>query len=147
MFYPSAFTFKATPVKKHVTSSPKPAPSYKIAKIEVIDGEYKAIINVSKDDKLEALIYPLTRNSYDLRHQPVWYDRTPDQYGHYTAIYRDAGQIIECSCSSNPIISNNYIPFRPNREVKGLIVIEDGIKKFDYKLPVEKKKDATIITT
>lgn len=92
------------------------------------DGEYRVSI-ISEDDKLyNNMILPFTKKSYELKGCINIFSRTKDEHNNYVRYVRN-----EEKAKTFPGDPNKYVPFAPNWIVKGDIVKEDLVLKFDFK--------------
>ena len=93
------------------------------------DGIFKIAINMQKDSvNPDLLILEFTERSYDLTGKTNVFSRTLDERGRRVRIIRN-----ELIARFMPGLTEQYIPFAPNWIVKGYIVNDNGIKKFDFK--------------
>ena len=90
------------------------------------DGTYKVSINMDNDPDL--LILDFTERSYDLTDKLNVFSRTVDSKGRRTRFIRNT-----INAKYMPGLPEQYIPFAPNWIVRGYIVKDNGIKKFDFK--------------
>ena len=90
------------------------------------DGTYKVSINIDNDPDL--LILDFTERSYDLTDKLNVFSRTVDNKGRRTRFIRNT-----INAKYMPGLPEQYIPFAPNWIVRGYIVKDNGIKKFDFK--------------
>ena len=90
------------------------------------DGTYKVSINMDNDPDL--LILDFTERSYDLTDKLNVFSRTVDNKGRRTRFIRNT-----INAKYMPGLPEQYIPFAPNWIVRGYIVKDNGIKKFDFK--------------
>ena len=90
------------------------------------DGTYKVSINIDNDPDL--LILDFTERSYDLTDKINVFSRTVDNKGRRTRFIRNT-----INAKYMPGLTEQYIPFAPNWIVRGYIVKDNGIKKFDFK--------------
>ena len=116
-------------VPKHKTI---PKPSVKIeAKnkrgyVILEDGEYKvSLINESNSIRNHTIL-PFTKRSYDLKGKTSIFTKTKGKYG-YTRYVRT-----EDKAKVFPGDSDIYVPFAPNWIVKGDIINDKGVLKFDF---------------
>ena len=113
-------------------SKPIPKPSIKIeAKnkrgyVILEDEEYKVLLANESYDIHNRKILPFTKKSYDLKGKTSIFSKTKGKYG-YTRHVRT-----EDKAKLFPGDSDKYIPFAPNWMVKGDIINDKGILKFDF---------------
>lgn len=92
------------------------------------DGILKVSIDKDGNGTEEELILEFTEKSYDLTGRTNVFSRKLDEHGHRVRVIRDAFR-----CKIMPGLPEQYIPFAPNWIVKGYIVKEGLIKKFNFK--------------
>ena len=113
-------------------SKPIPKPSIKIeAKNKrgyvILEGEeYKVLLANESYDIHNRKILPFTKRSYDLKGKTSIFSKTKSKYG-YTRHVRT-----EDKAKVFPGDSDKYVPFAPNWIVKGDIINDKGILKFDF---------------
>ena len=113
-------------------SKPIPKPSVKIeAKnkrgyVILEDEEYKVLLANESYDIHNRKILPFTKKSYDLKGKTNIFSKTKGKYG-YTRHVRT-----EDKAKVFPGDSDKYVPFAPNWMVKGNIINDKGILKFDF---------------
>lgn len=90
------------------------------------DGTYKVSINT--DDYPDLLVLDFTERSYDLTDKTDVFSRTVDSKGRRIRFIRNS-----INAKYMPGLPEQYIPFAPNWIVRGYIVKDNGIKKFDFK--------------
>lgn len=115
--------------KRNRTSDGIKRISNKIVKGKVFqeeDGTYKVSITIDNDPDL--LILDFTERSYDLTDKIDVFSRTVDSKGRRTRFIRNT-----INAKYMPGLPEQYIPFAPNWIVRGYIVKDNGIKKFDFK--------------
>ena len=89
---------------------------------------YKIAISMKNDpDFPDLLVLPFTENSYNLKGRKNVFSRTKDEFGKRTRYIRS-----EEKAKFHYGDSNRYIPFAPNWIVKGNIIRDNGILKFDF---------------
>ena len=109
-----------------------PKPSIKIeAKNKrgyvILEGEeYKVLLANESYDIHNRKILPFTKKSYDLKGKTSIFSKTKGKYG-YTRHVRT-----EDKAKVFPGDSDKYVPFAPNWMVKGNIINDKGILKFDF---------------
>ena len=109
-----------------------PKPSIKIeAKNKrgyvILEGEeYKVLLANESYDIHNRKILPFTKKSYDLKGKTSIFSKTKGKYG-YTRHVRT-----EDKAKVFPGDSDIYVPFAPNWIVKGDIINDKGILKFDF---------------
>ena len=109
-----------------------PKPSVKIeAKNKrgyvILEGEeYKVLLANESYDIHNRKILPFTKRSYDLKGKTSIFSKTKGKYG-YTRHVRT-----EDKAKVFPGDSDKYVPFAPNWIVKGDIINDKGILKFDF---------------
>ena len=113
-------------------SKPIPKPSVKIeAKnkrgyVILEDKEYKVSLINESDGIYNRKILPFTKRSYDLKGKTSIFSKTKGKYGYIRHIRtEDKAKIF-------PGDSDKYVPFAPNWMVKGNIINDKGILKFDF---------------
>lgn len=118
--------------KRNKTSDGVKRTSNKITKGKVFqdeDGTFKVAINMQNDETHPDLrVLEFTERSYDLTDKTNVFSRTVDKHGRRTRFIRNP-----MNAKFMPGISEQYIPFAPNWTVRGYIVLDNGIKKFDFK--------------
>ena len=113
-------------------SKPIPKPSIKIEAKDkrgyvILEGEeYKVLLANENYDIHNRKILPFTKRSYDLKGKTSIFSKTKGKYG-YTRHVRT-----EDKAKVFPGDSDKYIPFAPNWMVKGNIINDKGILKFDF---------------
>ena len=113
-------------------SKPIPKPSIKIEAKDkrgyvILEGEeYKVLLANESYDIHNRKILPFTKRSYDLKGKTSIFSKTKGKYG-YTRHVRT-----EDKAKVFPGDSNKYVPFAPNWMVKGNIINDKGILKFDF---------------
>ena len=113
-------------------SKPIPKPSIKIeAKdkrgyVILEDEEYKVLLANESYDIHNRKILPFTKRSYDLKGKTSIFSKTKGKYG-YTRHVRT-----EDKAKVFPGDSYIYVPFAPNWIVKGDIINDKGVLKFDF---------------
>ena len=90
------------------------------------DGTYKVSITIDNDPDL--LILDFTERSYDLTDKIDVFSRTVDSKGKRIRFIRNL-----INAKFMPGLPEQYIPFAPNWIVRGYIVKDNGISKFDFK--------------
>ena len=109
-----------------------PKPSIKIeAKNKrgyvILEGEeYKVLLANESYDIHNRKILPFTKRSYDLKGKTSIFSKTKGKYG-YTRHVRT-----EDKAKVFPGDSDKYVPFAPNWIVKGDIINDKGVLKFDF---------------
>ena len=109
-----------------------PKPSVKIEAKDkrgyvILEGEeYKVLLTNESYDIHNRKILPFTKRSYDLKGKTSIFSKTKGKYG-YTRYVRT-----EDKAKVFPGDSDKYIPFAPNWMVKGNIINDKGILKFDF---------------
>ena len=109
-----------------------PKPSVKIeAKNKrgyvILEGEeYKVLLANESYDIHNRKILPFTKKSYDLKGKTSIFSKTKGKYG-YTRHVRT-----EDKAKVFPGDSDKYVPFAPNWMIKGNIINDKGILKFDF---------------
>lgn len=118
--------------KRNKTSDGIKRTTNKITKGKVFqdeDGTYKIAINMANDPvHPDLLVLDFTERSYDLTGKVDVFSRTVDKKGRRTRYIRN-----ETYAKHMPGLPEQYIPFAPNWIVRGYIVMDNGIKKFDFK--------------
>ena len=90
------------------------------------DEEYKVLLTNESYDIHNRKILPFTKRSYDLKGKTSIFSKTKGKYG-YTRHVRT-----EDKAKVFPGDSDKYVPFAPNWMVKGNIINDKGILKFDF---------------
>ena len=90
------------------------------------DGEYKISLVNESDGIHNHTILPFTKRSYDLKGKTSIFTKTKGKYG-YTRYVRT-----EDKAKVFPGDSDIYVPFAPNWIVKGDIINDKGVLKFDF---------------
>ena len=109
-----------------------PKPSIKIEAKDkrgyvILEGEeYKVLLANESYDIHNRKILPFTKRSYDLKGKTSIFTKTKGKYG-YTRYVRT-----EDKAKVFPGDSDKYVPFAPNWMVKGNIINDKGILKFDF---------------
>ena len=113
-------------------SKPIPKPSIKIeAKnkrgyVILEDGEYKVSLINESNGIYNRKILPFTKRSYDLKGKTSIFSKIKGKYG-YTRHVRT-----EDKAKVFPGDLDKYVPFAPNWIVKGDIINDKGVLKFDF---------------
>ena len=90
------------------------------------DGEYKVSLINESDGIHNCKILPFTKRSYDLKGKTSIFSKTKGKYGYIRHIRtEDKAKVF-------PGDSDKYVPFAPNWMVKGNIINDKGILKFDF---------------
>ena len=109
-----------------------PKPSIKIEAKDkrgyvILEGEeYKVLLVNESYDIHNRKILPFTKRSYDLKGKTSIFSKTKGKYG-YTRHVRT-----EDKAKVFPGDSDKYVPFAPSWMVKGNIINDKGILKFDF---------------
>ena len=109
-----------------------PKPSIKIEAKDkrgyvILEGEeYKVLLANESYDIHNRKILPFTKRSYDLKGKTSIFTKTKGKYG-YTRYVRT-----EDKAKVFPGDSDIYVPFAPNWIVKGDIINDKGVLKFDF---------------
>ena len=90
------------------------------------DKEYKVSLINESDGVHNRTILPFTKRSYDLKGKTSIFTKTKNKYG-YTRYVRT-----EDKAKVFPGDSDIYVPFAPNWIVKGDIINDKGVLKFDF---------------
>lgn len=90
------------------------------------DNEYKVSLINESDGINNHTILPFTKRSYDLKGKTSIFSKTKGKYG-YTRYVRT-----EDKAKVFPGDSDIYVPFAPNWIVKGDIINDKGVLKFDF---------------
>ena len=90
------------------------------------DEEYKVLLANESYDIHNRKILPFTKKSYDLKGKTSIFSKTKGKYG-YTRHVRT-----EDKAKVFPGDSDKYVPFAPNWMVKGNIINDKGVLKFDF---------------
>ena len=109
-----------------------PKPSVKIEAKDkrgyvILEGEeYKVLLANESYDIHNRKILPFTKRSYDLKGKTSIFSKTKGKYGYIRHIRtEDKAKVF-------PGDSDKYVPFAPNWMVKGNIINDKGILKFDF---------------
>ena len=90
------------------------------------DGEYKVSLINESDGIRNCKILPFTKRSYDLKGKTSIFSKTKGKYGYIRHIRtEDKAKVF-------PGDSDKYVPFAPNWIVKGDIINDKGVLKFDF---------------
>ena len=93
----------------------------------ILEGEeYKVLLANESYDIHNRKILPFTKKSYDLKGKTSIFSKTKGKYG-YTRHVRT-----EDKAKVFPGDSDKYVPFAPNWMIKGNIINDKGILKFDF---------------
>ena len=109
-----------------------PKPSIKIeaknkkGRVILEDEEYKVLLINESYSIHNRTILPFTKRSYDLKGKTSIFSKTKGKYG-YTRYVRT-----EDKAKVFPGDSDKYVPFAPNWIVKGDIINDKGVLKFDF---------------
>ena len=113
-------------------SKPIPKPSIKIEAKDkrgyvILEGEeYKVLLANESYDIHNRKILPFTKRSYDLKGKTSIFSKTKGKYGYNRHVRtEDKAKVF-------PGDSDKYVPFAPNWMVKGNIINDKGILKFDF---------------
>lgn len=88
--------------------------------------EYKVSLINESDSIHNCKILPFTKRSYDLKGKTSIFSKTKGKYGYIRHIRtEDKAKVF-------PGDSDKYVPFAPNWMVKGNIINDKGILKFDF---------------
>lgn len=90
------------------------------------DEEYKVLLTNESYDIHNRTILPFTKRSYDLKGKTSIFSKTKGKYG-YTRHIRT-----EDKAKVFPGDSDKYVPFAPNWMVKGNIINDKEVLKFDF---------------
>ena len=109
-----------------------PKPSIKIEAKDkrgyvILEGEeYKVLLANESYDIHNRKILPFTKKSYDLKGKTSIFSKTKGKYGYIRHIRtEDKAKVF-------PGDSDKYVPFAPNWIVKGDIINDKGVLKFDF---------------
>ena len=118
--------------KRNKTSDGIKRVTNKIVKGKVFqdeNGVYKVAIKMQENTaNPDLLILEFTEKSYDLTGKTNVFSRTVDKKGRRTRYIRN-----EFDARFMPGLPERYIPFAPNWIVRGYIVKDNGVTKFDFK--------------
>lgn len=93
------------------------------------DGTYKVTVNMETNPlHPDVKIFDFTEHSYDLTGKTDVFSRTVDNKGRRIRFIRS-----KINAKHMPGLPEQYIPFAPNWIVRGYIVNDNGITKFDFK--------------
>ena len=88
--------------------------------------EYKVSLINESDGINNHTILPFTKRSYDLKGKTSIFSKTKGKYGYIRHIRtEDKAKVF-------PGDSDKYVPFAPNWIVKGNIINDKGVLKFDF---------------
>ena len=99
----------------------------KKGRVVLEDEEYKVLLIDENDGIHSRTILPFTETSYNLKGRKNVFTRTKDEFGRRTRYIRS-----EEKAKFHYGDSNRYIPFAPNWIVKGNIIRDNGVLKFDF---------------
>ena len=121
----------AQPTTKKLDLSKVHKPKGKMTKgiiVEVEENEFKVLVKSidTKNNEKEELL-PLTDRSFDLKGKENIFTRKKDKFGKRTRIIRDKNK-----ANFMPGLPEIYFPFSNNWQVKGYIITENNIRKFDF---------------
>ena len=93
----------------------------------ILEGEeYKVLLTNESYDIHNRKILPFTKRSYDLKGKTSIFSKTKGKYGYIRHIRtEDKAKVF-------PGDSDKYVPFAPNWIVKGDIINDKGVLKFDF---------------
>ena len=118
--------------KRNKTSDGIKRTNNKITKGKVFqdeDGTFKVAIDMQNDETHPDLrVLEFTERSYDLTGKTNVFSRTVDKHGRRACFIRNA-----TNAKFMPGLPEQYIPFAPNWIVRGYIVNDNGLTKFDFK--------------
>lgn len=106
------------------------------AVVKIIEGEFKAILNIDKQkirikegDELsnEQFVLPFTEQSLSLRNKTYVWLKYKDKYNHDICVIRDPDR-----ATNNPGIPAQYTPIKDNLLIVGHIIRKNGKMYFDY---------------
>ena len=90
------------------------------------DEEYKVLLANESYDIYNRKILPFTKRSYDLKGKTSIFSKTKGKYGYIRHIRpEDKAKVF-------PGDPDKYVPFAPNWIVKGNIINDNGVLKFDF---------------
>lgn len=90
------------------------------------DEEYKVLLANESNSIYNHKILPFTKRSYDLKGKTSIFSKTKGKYGYIRHIRtEDKAKVF-------PGDSDKYVPFAPNWMVKGNIINDKGVLKFDF---------------
>ena len=138
VFNPPSFNVKlAFKPKRNNSSIKNSIVSRKcFAVVKLIEGEFKAVINIDKKriylkegDKLsnEQLILPFTDKSLELRNKTHVWLKYKDKYGHNICVIRESKL-----ANISPGLSIQYDALKDNLLISGHIIRKDGKLYFNY---------------
>lgn len=90
------------------------------------DEEYKVLLTNESNSIYNHKILPFTKKSYDLKGKTSIFSKTKGKYGYIRHIRT------EDKAKDFPGDSDKYVPFAPNWIVKGDIINDKGVLKFDF---------------
>ena len=90
------------------------------------DEEYKVSLINESDGIHNRTILPFTKRSYDLKGKLSIFSKTKGKYGYIRHIRT------EDKAKAFPGDPDKYVPFAPNWIVKGNIINDKGVLKFDF---------------
>ena len=122
----------AAPPKKHKTHSDSGVKLTGKSKHGIVfqdeDGTYKVSISMKNDPNYpDLLIIPFTERSYDIVGRTTVFTRNVDEHGKRIRYIRS-----DTKAKYDYGDPERYIPFAPNWIVKGNIVRDNNILKFDF---------------
>lgn len=137
VFNPPVFTINVVSKPKVKSKTKSNNISRKcFAVVKEIDGEFKAVVNISKNyicikegDKLsnEQLILPFTKNSLELKDKSYVFLKNKDEYNHYVCIIRDIKE-----ANLYPGTKDQYDVVKNNILIAGYIVNKNNKMYFEY---------------
>lgn len=90
------------------------------------DEEYKVLLTNESNSIYNHKILPFTKKSYNLKGKTSIFSKTKGKYGYIRHIRT------EDKAKDFPGDSDKYVPFAPNWIVKGDIINDKGVLKFDF---------------
>lgn len=107
-----------------------------LAVVQIINNEYRAIININKyhiklregnELSNEQLVLPFTKKSLSLYDKTHVWSKTKDKYGHNICVVRNEDKV-----HFNPGLSTQYDALKENSLISGHIVKINNISYFEY---------------
>ena len=128
-----ALKLGAIVISKKRTREPKLVKIGKLVRGKVFidsDGVYKVQIKLNTEEEINnpLLVLEFTEDSFNLVGRKSIFSREKDEHNNYVRIVRQ-----EHESKWFPGNNERFVPFAPNWIVRGYIVKDNGITKFDFK--------------
>ena len=129
-------TIRLIPFKIAVPKSKKKVSEVKRTSNKIVQGKvikeddiYKVTIDLKNDEHYpDLLVLEFTDRSFNLTNRLEVFSRNPDSNNRYIRFIRNA-----VYARFMPGLPEQYVPFAPNKIVKGYIVKEENKVRFDFK--------------